>query len=201
MPAARPPGRFIVLVGPDGVGKTTLAAALADALDGRTAYFHFRPLVWSPLLSRPPVGNPPNPDKGSAGGFAPLGWVRLARNVVRLWAGYLMRVRPAVRRGTLVIGDRWAYGYLAQPHALKYYGPPWLARLAIRLLPGPDLVVSLTAPPALIRSRKDELPEDRIVAELSAWAAAAADTRLLTLDATSTPAALAASVAAELGYA
>lgn len=71
--------------------------------------------------------------------------------------GYLVRIRPAVRQGALVMGDRWAYGYLVQPRALKFYGPVWMARLAVRLLPQPEVVVNLVAPAEVIRSRKAEL--------------------------------------------
>lgn len=186
-----------MLAGPDGAGKTTVARAVVAAASQPTAYFHFRPLVWSPLLAAPPVGTPPNLDKGKPHGLAFLGWVRIARNFVRIWAGYLVRVRPALARGTLVMGDRWAYGYLAQPLALKFYGPPWLARLAIRALPQPDLVVNLTAPPEVVHARKDELSPRQIEAELQRWAAIPAR-RMRTFDATMEPAALAAAVIAEL---
>lgn len=190
-------GRFIVVGGPDGVGKTTLAGSLAASFAGPTAYFHFRPLVWSPLLESPPLGNPPNPDKGRARGPAPIGWLRLARNFVRLWTGYLVRVRPAVRRGALVIGDRWAFGYLAQPRALKYYGPDWMARLAIRLLPQPDLLVNLVAPPEVIRSRKAELSLEEIRAELRRWEEIPTP-RLTTIEALSSPDEMASVLLAEI---
>ena len=162
-------GQFIVLVGPDGVGKTTVAKALVDSYPGPTRYFHFRPLVFSPLLAAPPVSMDPAPDKGSPHGSRVLGWIRIARNLVRFWAGYLVRIRPAIRAGRLVIGDRWAFGYLVQPAALKFYGPRWLARLAIGLLPQPDFVANLTAPIEVVHLRKQELSESEIAAELAAW--------------------------------
>jgi thymidylate kinase len=116
----------------------------------------------------------PAVDKGSPGGAVLLGWVRLLRNLVRFWAGYLVSVRPAVQNGSLVVGDRWAYGYVVQPLALKFYGPPGLARLALRLLPQPDLVINLTAPVETIHARKQELTRGEIEAELKVWAALAA---------------------------
>jgi hypothetical protein len=112
----------------------------------------------------------PAVDKGSPGGAVLLGWVRLLRNLVRFWAGYLVSVRPAVRNGSLVVGDRWAYGYVVQPLALKFYGPPGLARLAVRLLPQPNLVANLTAPVETIHARKQELTPGEIEAELEMWA-------------------------------
>jgi thymidylate kinase len=111
----------------------------------------------------------PSPDKGSPNGFRVLGWIRIARNLTRFWAGYLVRVRPAIRAGCLVVGDRWAFGYLVQPAALKFYGPRWLARLILNLLPKPDLVANLTAPTEVVHQRKTELTEAEIAAELTAW--------------------------------
>ena len=143
----------MVVVGPDGVGKTTIARALINQFEGSTGYFHFRPPVQGGLRKAPPHQSTPPPGKGAPRGSIMLGWVRLAFNVLRFWVGYGVSVRPAVRRGELIVADRWAYGYVAQPAALRFYGPEWLARLALRLLPQPDLVVNLTAPPAVIRAR------------------------------------------------
>lgn len=84
--------------------------------------------------------------------------------------GFWTTVRPHQRRRTLVIGDRWLYGYVAQPWALRYYGPHWLARAAISAVPRPDLVASLTAPPDIVRVRKPELSHEEIQQELDAWA-------------------------------
>ena len=126
-----------------------------------------------------------------------MGWVRLAVNFARFWAGHLRRVAPARRRGTLVVGDRWAYGYLAQSYALKYYGPDWLARTAIRFLPQPDLVVNLTAPAEVIRARKQELSIADIRSELRLWGESPSR-HLRTYDADSPPIEVASRIAADL---
>ncbi|MCH8283604.1 MAG: hypothetical protein IIC20_03400 [Chloroflexi bacterium] len=63
------------------------------------------------------------------------------------------------------MGDRWLYGYLAQPRPLKFYGPRWVARLALFLAPRPDLVVLLEAPADIAYSRKPELSRAEIEQE------------------------------------
>jgi len=163
-------GRFVVVVGPDGVGKTTVARHLVGLVDGPTAYFHFRPPVLTPMAAGPPDSMDPPLDKSSSTGSVVLGWVRILRNLMWFWIGYLFRIRPALSRGTVVVGDRWAYGYVAQPGALKFFGPQSVARWALALFPRPDLVVNLAAPPEVIRERKAELSPEQIEAELEAWA-------------------------------
>jgi hypothetical protein len=199
--AARAPrrtrGAFVVVVGPDGAGKTTVARALVAAFPGETGYFHFAPPVLGPLAAAPSDVSGVCVHKGGPGGSVLLGWVRLARNFVRFWLGYLRTVRPAVRRGALVVGDRWAYGYLVQPHALKYFGPPALAALALRWLPRPDLVVNLAAPAAVVHARQQVLPVARLADELAAWAGLRA-ARLRTFDATAAPDELAHAVLAAI---
>ena len=159
-------GRFIVLVGPDGAGKTEGARELIRRRSGR--YFHFRP----PLRTRSLLDSPPSDggqrDVGS--GPFPLGPVRLLRNVVLFWLGYLGSVTPTLRSGIDVIADRWAYGYLVQPTALKFSGPKWVARSLVSILPRPDLVINLTAAPETVKRRKPELSLIEIGRELDAWA-------------------------------
>ncbi len=162
-------GRLVVLVGPDGVGKTTVARCLADQIQGPVTYFHFRPPILSALPTRPPDSQAPSPGKHVGRGSRVLGWARLGRNLVRFWVGYLLRIRPQLRLGGTVIADRWAYGYLVQPAPLKYFGPLRLARLALRLMPQPDLVANLAASPETIHTRKRELSMEAIQAELDLW--------------------------------
>lgn len=165
----RHPGMFIVIVGPDGVGKTTVARAIIDQHRGPSAYFHFLPTGTAGMSPRPGEELGTQPPRLDRRGATLLGWLRLARNVVRWWFAYLVRVRPALRRGCLVISDRWLYGYLVQPSALKFYGPHRVAVAAFRLLSRPDLVVNLAALPDTIRRRKQELTLTQIQAELARW--------------------------------
>ena len=191
-------GRFVVIVGPDGVGKTTVARALIARAGGSTGYFHFRPDAFHPILPAPSESMDPAIDKGSPDGSRLGGWVRIVRNMMRFWAGYLVRVQPALSAGRLVVADRWAYGYLVQPAALKFYGPVWLARLVLRLLPQPDLVANLIAPVEVIRSRKQELTSKEISAELAEWSDLPAR-HLRSFDTQGPPDQVAAQILQELG--
>jgi len=186
-------GRFIVVVGPDGIGKSTLAAEIGSRLGDDSAYFHFLP--------SPPHRLDPSPsqvgelvEKHEGDGSRVAGILRIVRNLVRSWLGYGMAIRPAVRHGTTVVGDRWLYGYLAQPRALRFYGPQWVARLALSLAPRPDLVVLLEAPADVVYSRKPELSRAEIEQESEVWRDALP--MALRLDATQSPGKLADTVLA-----
>jgi thymidylate kinase len=78
------------------------------------------------------------------------------------------------------------YGYIGQPSALKFHGPEMLARAVVRLMPRPDLVINLAAPPQVIHDRKRELTLSQIEDELRAWSSLRVS-NLHTLDATGPP--------------
>lgn len=157
-------GKFVVLVGADGVGKTSVAQELLSLVPGR--YFHFRPPlggIWDdPTLGKVLLVEPRS--SNLIGSIA-----RMVRNLLRFWLGYLSSIRPALRSGLLVVGDRWAYGYLAKPQMVNYSGPRWLARGIVRAMPQPDLVVALTAPAEVIVRRKDELTLEMAKNDDQAW--------------------------------
>lgn len=175
-------GVFVALVGPDGTGKTTVAEQLTARWDGPTTYVHFRPPLRAPLARRPSdLPDRPMP-KTTDPGPRWLGWLRLVRSLTLFWAGYWCRLRPALRNNGLVVADRWGFGYIGQPAALRFAGPNWLGMLAVRLLPEPDVTVNLTASVETIRARKAELQPSEIAAELDRWATLPVR-RLVTVDA------------------
>lgn len=188
-------GQFIVVVGPDGVGKSTLATEIHKLLGDNSAYFHFIPRPPYRLLPQP-LGLAALVEKKRSGGSRVLGTLRITRSIVRSWVGYVRAIRPAVRNGTTVLGDRWLYGYLAQPRALKFHGPEWVARFALFLAPRPDLVVLLEAPAAVVHARKPELSIAEIEIESEVWRRSVP--KALLLDATQPPGVLAGKVLAHV---
>jgi thymidylate kinase len=150
--------------------------------------------------SLPPPNPGVQPNKGDTRGSLlaiMLGWVRLARNLGWFWVSYIVTVRPLLKAGALVVGDRWSYGYLTQPHALKYHGPDWLAAAAISVMPRPDLLAILVAPPEVVRRRKQELTVEEIGYELERWKRIP-NRHKVVFDATPPPQQIAAAIEQEL---
>lgn len=159
-------GAFVALVGPDGVGKTSVAAEIISRTGGR--YFHFRP----PLRRRWSSPTPGETIKGQpqhqTGRF--LSALRRAKALAVFWLGYLASVRPEVDAGKLVVADRWAYGYLVHPAKLGVSESPRLATTMLRMMPQPDMVFALVADPITIHARKQELSTEQAAIEVRAWA-------------------------------
>ena len=175
--AVKARGTFAVIVGPDGVGKTTLAKEILRLWPGPKGYFHFLPTRRHPIIPAPQEISRIRP-KPPRSGNRPLGWLRMIRNLIRFWWAYLTQIRPLVRSGALVIGDRWCYGYTGQPYSLRFYGPEGLARIFQHLFPSPDLLIDLKAPVDVIASRKSELTRDEIGEEMVRWSQVEAGRRI-----------------------
>ena len=85
----------------------------------------------------------------------------------RAWLGYLLRIRPHLRHGRLVLGDRYLFNYFLDPQSVRYGASSFWIRLALRLVPKPDVVISLVAEPEVIHARKDELTVAEITERLA----------------------------------
>jgi thymidylate kinase len=182
--ALRPSGLMVAVLGVDGAGKSTVMARVEQDLAPAfwsTKLYHGRaldsPLRWTKrvrqerrerdLIKRElesaatanphavPLSRDPH-DKPSRG---------LALSLVKLglwWTdytllGYVADVYPRLRRSGLVLFDRYYHDLLVDPTRHRYGGPLWLARLAGRVFPQPDLVILLDAPPEVLHARKQEV--------------------------------------------
>jgi thymidylate kinase len=135
----RPRGVSVALLAPDGAGKSTLAAGLAQAfpLPMRSIYMGLYPRdAKRSVFDRLPGGG--------------LG-VRLARQ----WARYL-KGRYHLARGRFVIFDRYAYDALLRPARSLSRAKRARRWLLGHTLPAPDRTVILDAPGELLYARKGE---------------------------------------------
>lgn len=151
-----PTGAHVVLLGPDGSGKSTTLAALATALAPafrRVSSHHLAPALVRGEGANRPVRLPHSrPPRSSVGSLA-----KAAYWVLDYTLGYHAKTRPALARSTLVLFDRYLVDALVDPRRYRYGGPRWVLRLAWSLVPKPDLVILLDAPAAVLRTRKQEV--------------------------------------------
>ena len=146
-PSGRPRGLSVALLGPDGVGKSTLVAGLAATypLPVRTIYMG----MW----------------QGAGGpGYTRLDAVRaILVRPFRVWAR-VARGAVYVARGHLVLFDRYTYdALLPVSGSLRWLKLPYFRVLA-HLAPRPDLVLVLDLPGEVAFARKGEFSPEGLEA-------------------------------------
>ena len=158
----RPPGHLVVLLGPDGSGKTTLAKEVRDRFTptripvSRVYFGAQKPLLPTRRLSKSIRRRLRRQIPKVIKDVDRRGKLRgLAHILADKWLRYLVNVRPRLVRGEIVVLDRYFYDFVAFPHPVVRR--PWLQALAFRLIPRPALVYSMRGDPAVIAARKREL--------------------------------------------
>lgn len=162
-------GLFVVVLGPDGVGKSTLIRHLIQSVGPAfkcDRIFHWRPmLLWRrkhTLSSTQPHSHPPHNAWWSS--------ARLIAHVLDYWSGYWLLIRPLLARAGLVLFDRYFDDVLIDPKRYRYGGPLWLARMLRPLIPQPDLILVLDAMEEAVLSRKQELAQGELLRQRKLYA-------------------------------
>lgn len=161
-----PRGFFIALLGPDGVGKSTLARELERRLGqvftGATVY-HLWPVAPG-MVKKTLRPLSPKSTRFTVPSFLLPGY---------LWArylfSYLFYVRPLLARSHLVILDRYYHDLLIDPARHGYKGPGFIPRWIRRFVPQPHLTLVVDAPPETVFARKRDLPVHEIQRQRTAY--------------------------------
>ena len=181
----QPHGLCLVMLGPDGVGKSTMKAQLVKQLSAvfpQVRTYHFRPRIIGRIGPGRPIERPHS--MKARGRIASI--LYLLTVFVDYWLGYLIHIRPLLKRSGLVVLDRYFHDLLIDPIRYRYGAPMWLARGMRWLIPPRDvLFLVLDADEHLIYTRKRELPFQELVRQRSAyveWAKAHPNSLLIRTD-------------------
>lgn len=165
-----PTGINIALLGPDGVGKTSVSKVVLDNLSGfyrNKAYFHLKPTFRGNLKSREGSSEKlfnHNLNGNNSKMELFLSYIRL---IFHFFIGYFLafwlRVYKLKVKSFITIFDRYHYDYVIFPYSKKYFGSLKVVLNLIKILPKPDMSFYLYCNPEIIISRKNELPKSELI--------------------------------------
>jgi thymidylate kinase len=166
-------GRFVLIVGPDGSGKTTLARRMTETAADHFAeslHIHWRPRVLPRAGGAVGIelGDPSEPHAREPRRALPSA-VMLAYHWLDFLLGSWFRILPARRRGGLIVMERGWLDIAVDPRRYRLTVSPRVVELLGRLLPAPDLALILRADPALLVGRKAELPVEELARQNRRW--------------------------------
>lgn len=157
----RPPGLFIIFLGPDGSGKSTLAHRLIENLGSRFfvgpgSYVHWK----SRLFFTSKTSNQdtcPNPHEAPI--RSPLlSLVFFLYHWFEFAIGSLIKLRPLLFSNRMIIFDRYYHDFEVDQKRYRLQIPQAVIKLGKSFLRPPDMIFGLTASPEILQSRKSEVP-------------------------------------------
>jgi thymidylate kinase len=162
-----PTGLWVVTLGPDGAGKSTLNARLLNDVGSafrRQLTSHARLRVFGRRSGS--VITDPHARDSYPGWLSAL---KLAYYTLENWLAYLAWVRLALVRSTLMMSDRYFDDLRVDPRRYRYGGPGWLVSLFAKLQPRPDMYLVLDCPEDALLARKQELPRLELARQRAAY--------------------------------
>lgn len=181
-------GISVLIVGPDGAGKSTLAQGLIDNLCPEVdavLHVHWRPgLLPHPgaLLRRADPGPDPQPHERPLHGST-LSLALLGYHWLDFFLGGWFRLQRARARGGLVVVERGWWDLAVDARRYRMRVGPALVRALGALLPRPDLALVLEGEPTLLSARKNELTAAEVERQTARWRELPVGARSVVVDA------------------
>lgn len=141
---------FVVFLGVDGSGKSTLISTLCEKLDNCTI-FHFSPTTkYNKSKSR--VIEPHSKKKYSK----LVSIIKLVYLIINAIYGYIFFIKRKVKKNH-ILGDRYFYDIFFDQKRYRLNLPLFLNKLIFKIFPRPDIVFVCIGDPKIISSRKKEI--------------------------------------------
>lgn len=161
---------FIAFLGCDGSGKSAVISrvtAYFHDMDTAVVHGHWRPVAFASEKTGEKQATAEDPHgqkvRNPVSSVLKLGWLWL-----NWWIGWHRQLRVP-GDGGIILYDRYHADLLVDPKRYRYGGPAWVAELASRWMPQPDLVLFLDAPPEVLLSRKQEVSEASLAKSRAAY--------------------------------
>lgn len=167
----RPPGLLIVLLGPDGAGKSTLATGLQKGLsrsfpEEKNLHVHWKP---APFGRHRMAGPPETDPHGRPARPLALSCCYLAYHWLGFLAGGLTTMLPIRFRGGMVTVDRYFHDILVDARRYRLHKATPGVRGLLRFLTDPDLIFVLDAPAEVLHLRKAEVSLEETRRQLAGY--------------------------------
>ncbi len=174
---SNPTGMYIVILSPDGGGKTSVSSAISQKLQGafrNIKQFHWRPWFFTQLrtfLSKTKIENVyqnvnlHNLKKRNKT-ISLFRWLYYSIDYI---VGYYLKILPLKIKTTAVIMDRYYYDIIVDPVRYGFNLPQWLLKSVLPLIPKPDLTIYLDNKPEELYKRKQELRINELDRQVCAW--------------------------------
>jgi len=152
-----PTGAWVAFLGADGSGKSTVIKSVQEQLAPvfrKTAYYHLRPYFLS--LKSHDIAVVTNPHASEKRGL-----IASIAKLILFWldytSGYFADIRWRKVYSTFVLFDRYYHDLLVDTKRYRYGAPLWIAEIIAKLIPMPDILILLDAPPDVLQARKQEV--------------------------------------------
>jgi len=172
----KPPGKFVLFIGPDGSGKSTTSSQVKQILNmyhyqNTHQHLGFRPSIlptkseimfWKNNFQKKEQNNSKN---NNSTHLLPneMGYLKFLYFSIDYFLGYLLLMRPILIKNGFAITERYFSDYLAGTRKNpKVKVPISFIKLVYFFLPKPDFVFLLYNDPETIFSRRKELSVEEI---------------------------------------
>jgi len=151
---------FVVFLGPDGVGKSTVIEHLEKTLklqEKKVIKFHLCAPIFSTHKRK---GAPNNNPHGELPRSLLSSILKLLYFLIRYNLAYFFTITKLLNNNYIVLMDRYYHDMLIDPRRYRYSGPKWLVNFISKFVPSPDYFIVLDAPAEVLQMRANEVTFD-----------------------------------------